>query len=279
MPMNEPKPDAPIRLIALDLDGTLLRSDKTIGRRTIEALHAAHKKGVEIVLASGRMTPAMEKTVDLLGLDVFLVSYNGAVISAPRSDTRKKLFHTPLPADVARDVYTFARAHKYQVNFYHEDVILTEDAPHLRPWVELYRTRNGSPFRFVDSLEKYLHHSPTKLLLVTEPETRNRLLKEMAPAFGQRSCMVCSDPEFLEFLSIDVCKGRGVARLAELRGIPLTSVMGVGDGDNDLTMVRMSGWGVAVGNAGPQCRAAARVSTKNDHDNDAVAEAVERWVL
>jgi Cof subfamily protein (haloacid dehalogenase superfamily) len=277
--MNDSKPTVPIHLIALDLDGTLLRSDKTIGRRTIDALHAAHKKGVEIVLASGRMTPAMESTVDLLGLDVFLVSYNGAVISGPRSESRKKLVHMPLPADVARDLYAFARAHKYQVNFYHEDVILTEDAPHLRPWVELYRTRNGSPFRFVESLEDYLHHAPTKLLLVTEPDTRNRLFKEMVPAFGARSCMVCSDPEYLEFLSSDVCKGRGVARLAELRGIPLSSVMGVGDGDNDLTMVSMAGWGVAVGNAGPQCKAAARVTTARDHDNDAVAEAVERWVL
>ena len=274
-----PRPAAPIRLIALDLDGTLLKSDKTIGRRTIDALHAAHRKGIEIVLASGRMTPAMESTADLLGLDVFIVSYNGAVISGPRSDRRKRLFHGPLPADVARDLYTFARAHKYQVNFYHEDVILTEDGPHLRPWVELYRSRNGSPFRFVDSLEDFMHHTPTKLLLVTEPETRNRLLKEMAPAFGARSSMVCSDPEYLEFLSPDVCKGRGVARLAELRGIPLESVMGVGDGDNDLTMIGMAGWGVAVANASPQCRAAAQVSTTCDNDNDAVAEAVERWAL
>ena len=270
---------APVRLIALDLDGTVFRHDKSIGKRTVEALTAAHKKGVHVVLASGRMTPAMESAIDLLGLDLFLVSYNGAAICAPRAQSRKRVFFSPLPSDVARDLHAFGRKHRYQINFYHEDMILTEDAPHLRPWIDLYRSRTTSPFRIVERLEDFMHHAPAKVLIVTDPETRNRLLKEMAPAFGSRSFMVCSDPEYLEFLSPDVCKGRGVARFAELQGIPMENVMAVGDGDNDVTMLQLAGLGVAVANGSPQCKAVAKHVTTRTNEDDAVAEAVERFVL
>ena len=276
---NAPRPPEPIRLIALDVDGTLFRSNKTVGKRTRDALQAAHRKGVQVVLASGRMTPAMEPAVDQLELDVFIVSYNGAAICAPRSEGRKRLFYSPLPATVAKDLYRFGRARGYQVNFYHEDVILTVDEPHLRPWIEVYRSRTGATFRFVETMDAYLHHAPTKLLFVTDPHTRNRLLQEMAPDFGARAFMVCSDPEYLEFLSLDVCKGRGVARLAESRGVPLSSVMAIGDGDNDVTMVQMAGFGVAVANASPQCKAAAKAITTRTNEDDAVAQAVEKYVL
>jgi Cof subfamily protein (haloacid dehalogenase superfamily) len=272
-------PNPPIRMIALDVDGTLFRSNKTIGRRTIEALQAAHKQGVQVVLASGRMTPAMESAVDQLELDVFIVSYNGAAICAPRADGRRRLFYSPLAAEVARELYLLGRDRRYQVNFYHEDVILTVDEPHLRPWIEVYRSRTGATFRFVEKMDDYLHHAPTKLLFVTDPHTRNRLLQEMAPSFGSRAFMVCSDPEYLEFLSPDVCKGRGVARLAEHRGIPISSVMALGDGDNDVTMLQMAGLGVAVANASPQCKAAAKTVTMRTNEDDAVAEAVEKYVL
>jgi hypothetical protein len=266
-------------MLALDLDGTLLRRNKTIGPRSIEALHAAHARGVEVVLASGRMTPAMEGIVDQLGLDVRLVAYNGASICQRRCDGRERTFHSPLNQDVARDLYTFARKHRYQINFYYQDVVLSEDGPHLRFWIDLYRTRTNSPFRIVERLEDYVHHAPTKILFVTEPETRNRLEIELQPVFGQRSCIVCSDPEYLEFLAPGVDKGNSVVRLATSLGIPADSIMAMGDGDNDVTMLQNAGWGVAVANAGPKCRAAAKAITSSDHENEAVAEAIERWIL
>src|SRR6185503_4399179 len=160
-PQRDARPSQPIKMIALDLDGTLLRTDKSVGKRTREALRAAHAKGIEITLASGRMTPAMEKTAEALGIDCNIVSYNGAAVCGHAAGGRKRLYHQPLGADVARELYFFARERRYQVNFYHEDVILSEDAPHLLPYVDLYRSRTGSPFRLVDNLEEHLHHAPT----------------------------------------------------------------------------------------------------------------------
>lgn len=266
-------------MIALDLDGTLLCHDKTIGARTREALHRAQQLGVEVVLASGRMTPAMEETAERLGLDCYFVSYNGGAVVSKKRDGRTRLLHQPLAPDVSRDLYAFARARRFQLNFYHEDVVISEDGPHLRPWIEIYRSRTNSPFRFVESIEAYLHHPPTKLLFVVEPSIRNGLEQELTPHFGPRATIVRTDPEYLEFLNPDVDKGRGVIRLAQTLGIKPEEIMAVGDGDNDISMLQLSGWGVAMKNAGPGCRAAADAIVEFDCNNDGVGRAVERWVL
>jgi Cof subfamily protein (haloacid dehalogenase superfamily) len=266
-------------MIALDLDGTLLRTDCSVGQRTRRALQAAHAKGIQVVLASGRMTPAMEGTADQLGFDVNIVSYNGAAVCAPRAQQRRRLFHQPLPASVARELVALARERRYQVNFYHEDVILSEDAPHLRPHFDLYLSRTTSPFRFVERLDDVLHEAPTKLLFVLDPPLRNPLSEELAARLGSRATIVRTDPEYLEFLDPDVDKGRGVERLAAMLKIPLNQVMAMGDGENDVTMLKSVGFGVAVANAGGPALAAAKTVTQNDHNNDAVAEALERWVL
>lgn len=278
-PKSDARPVAPIRMIALDLDGTLLRSDKSVGPRTIEALRAAHAKGVEIVLASGRMTPAMEEAAGQLGIDVCIVSYNGAAVCGRVSKGRPRLFHQPLNADVARQLFAYARDHRYQANFYHEDVIISEDAPHLLPYIELYRSRTKSPYRLVKNLESFLHHAPTKFLLVVDPEKRPKVEADLRPRFGKLATIIRTDPEYLEFLDPTVDKGTGVVKLAGLLGIGMESVMAVGDGENDVPMLRSAGWPVAVANANEHCRSVARVCTERDHDNDAVGEAVERWVL
>lgn len=277
--MNPPQPPQPIRMIALDLDGTLLRSDKTIGPRTIDALRKAHAKGVEIALASGRMTPAMEDAAKALDLDVCIVSYNGAAVCGRGSKGRQRLFHQPLRAEIARELYTYAREKRHQVNFYHEDVIISEDGPHLRPFIEIYRSRTGSPYRFVEALEAFMHHPPTKLLFVTAPETRHAIERDLRPLFESRVTIIRTDPEYLEFLDLSANKGNGVIKLAEILGIPMNQVMAMGDGENDVPMLQSAGFGVAVANAGEHCRAAAQAITQNDHDHDAVGEAVEKWVL
>ncbi|MFH0939078.1 MAG: Cof-type HAD-IIB family hydrolase [Planctomycetota bacterium] len=268
-----------IRMIALDLDGTLLRSDKTIGPRTRDALHAAHAQGVVIVLASGRMTPAMERAAENLGLDVCLVSYNGAAICDRRANFRRRLFHKPLETDVAQALFKIGKQRRYQINFYYQDVILSEDAPHLRPYIEIYRSRTGSPFRFVERLEDYLQYAPTKFIYIVDPAIRNALEDELRPSFGTRATILRTDPEYLEFLNPTVDKGRSVVRLAENLGIRADQIMALGDGDNDITMLASVGWGVAVANAGVRCKAVAHAITEHDNDHDGVAEAVERWVL
>lgn len=279
MTQEKSGPPAPIRMVALDLDGTTLRTDKTVGPRTIKALHAAHAKGVEIVLASGRMTPAMEVTANAIGLDVCLVSYNGAVACSRVSEGRKRIYHQPLSPEIARELFEYAHPRRYQINFYDNDVIVSEDTPYLRPFIDIYRSRTGSPFHIVDRLDTYLDRAPTKLLFCVEPSKRPGIEHDLRPRFESRTTMLRTDPEYLEFLDPAVDKGLGVRKLAEMRGFGTHEVMAMGDGENDIAMLKIAGWAVAVANAGETCKKAAQVITQNDHDHDAVAEALERWVL
>jgi hydroxymethylpyrimidine pyrophosphatase-like HAD family hydrolase len=149
----------------------------------------------------------------------------------------------------------------------------------LRPYIEIYRNRTGSPFRFVDNLEKYLHLAPTKLIFVVDPKLRPAIQEEVRPLVGSRAAMVRTDPEYLEFLEPGVDKGTGLVHLAEVLGIPISQVMALGDGENDIPLLEAAGWPVAVANAHAHVKAVARFITNNDNDHDAVAEAVERWVL
>ena len=268
-----------IKLLSLDLDGTLLRPDRTIGARTRAALSAAHARGVHVVLNSGRMTVSMEFAADLLDFDLHLISYNGAVVAAPRAAGRRKLFERPLPAEVAKELALFAKARGLQLNYYLDDLIYSEDGPRLRPHIELYVERTGSPYRFVAQIEGYLDRAPYKVLFVVEPGLRDELEAELTPRYGSRATITRTDPEYLEFLHPEVDKGKGLQELCGKLNIPLDAVMAVGDADNDLPMLSAAGWGVGMANARPRVRAAADALTQAGCNEDGVAEAVERWVL
>jgi Cof subfamily protein (haloacid dehalogenase superfamily) len=278
-------PLSPVRMIALDLDGTLLRTDKSVGPETVKALQAAQAKGVEIVLASGRMAASIERVASGLGMDACLISCNGAVVHGRAQNTgaamngRQLIYYQPLDVGVAREIVAFGKARRYQVNFYHGDSIYSEDGPHLRPWIEIYRSRTNSPYTFVENLDDYLHLAPPKVLFVVDPKIRGAIQEELQPKFGSRVNMMRTDPEYLEFLQPGIDKGVGLAKLAAACGIPLSQVMAIGDGENDIPMLAVSGWPVAVANAGQLCRAVAKFFTQSDNDHDAVAEAIQRWVL
>jgi Cof subfamily protein (haloacid dehalogenase superfamily) len=266
-------------LVALDLDNTLLSADRSVSARNIAALRAAAAQGIEIVLASGRMLPAMEPAAAALGLDVVLVSYNGAAINGRASEGRPRILHRPLHTEIARELYAFARRERLQVNYYLDDVIVSEDQPHLRPWIDIYIERTGSPYRFVPSLGDYLDRAPTKLLLVMEPHRREAIADHFSARLKDRADVVKTDPEYLEFLDPAANKGLAVQHIATQLGLDMSEVMAMGDGENDVPLLQRAGWPVAVANAGAACKAVAAASTIHDHDHDAVAEALEKWVL
>ncbi len=279
MVQKSPLKPGQIRMLVLDLDGTLLRSDKTVGPRTIQALHAAHDRGVVVVLNSGRMTAAMEPTAERIGIDCHLIAYNGASATAPRAQGRCRLFEKPLDLGVALELAAIARAGRLQFNYYRDELVYSEDVPDARPFREVYYARTKSPFRLVERIEDHMDVPPLKVLFVVSPAMRDAMYDELQPRFGSRSNMTKTDPEYLEFLHPEVDKGVGVQGLCDTLKIPMSAVMAVGDGDNDAPMVARAGWGVAVRDARPSVLQVAAARTEADCDHDAVAEAVERWIL
>jgi len=268
-----------IKLIALDIDGTLLCHDHTLGECTRRTLQTAHERGIHIVLNSGRMTPSMEFAAKLLGFDVHLIGYNGAQMVAPRAQGRRVLYEQFMYLDVARELLGIASARKLHLNWYLDGVVYSEDLPHLRPHIDLYIRRTGSPYCFVECGGAHLERAPYKVLFIVDPLLRDRLRAELEPQFSPRATITSTDPEYLEFMHPAVNKGLGLQRLAKMLNLNMEQVLAVGDSDNDVPMLRMAGWGVGVANARAKVRAVADALTPSDCNHDGVAEAVERWAL
>ena len=268
-----------IKLIAVDLDGTLLDDAKGLPDVNREALQEAASRGIIIVIASGRMTPRIEPIEDLLGIDCVLIAYNGGKVLAPRREGRATILHKPLPAPVAEIFIRYSQEKGYLLNFYHDERLYAEDGPSRRPFMDLYTSRTGAPFHVEKDLKRFIGVSPTKLILLASPEETDRLRVEFSEKLKSLAFITKSEPEYLEIMAPGVNKGSAVKFIAGHYGLGMDEVLALGDADNDMCMLAAAGWGVAVANAAPHVRKAARAVTDRTNNEGGVAEALRRWVL
>jgi Cof subfamily protein (haloacid dehalogenase superfamily) len=257
--MATPSPILPIRLVALDIDGTLIGDDYTIGPRTVDAIRAAVAKGVVVSLVTGRMVSSAMRFAKALGLEAPIVGYQGALIRdmpAPDSDRLGRLrVHTPLSSEVARDVVRWTTEHGLDPHMNHlERFILRADDPNA----DDYSAFMGARAELVPSLLDAIGHPVTKVLAVGEPPLPTELAPLATAAFAGRADVTISHPRFLEFIAPGVSKGRAVRWLARRSGVPLGAAMAVGDQWNDLEMLAEVGHGAAMPTAPAAVQAAAR---------------------
>jgi len=271
---------ARVRMIATDLDGTLLDDGKRVPVENVEALREAAEAGVQLVLASGRMLSNLEKTEAEIGLDCTLLSYNGAKVVGTRASGRPLLIHRPLPSDVAAEIVVYSQSFGLLLNFYDGETLFAEDGPFRRRFMNLYTARTGVGYRIVDNL---LHSMagvrPTKLILLSDPTACPRIVDELRSQLGGRAFITLSEPEYIEITAAGVDKGAVLSELASLLGVPLSNVMALGDADNDRTMLAAAGTGVAMANASERIRAGVRYVTERTNNEAGVAEAIRRWAL
>ncbi len=254
-----PEPAFPIRLIALDIDGTIIGDDHVIGPRTLAAVRAAMERDVAVSLITGRMVSSALRFARELGLTGPVVGYQGGLIRAmPEPDSRRLgrlLMHTPVPPDVAREIVTWTREHGMDPHVNHlERFILRADDPNA----DDYSAFMGSRAELVPDLVEAIRHPVTKVLAVGEPP----IPVEMAPLarerFLGRSDVTISHPKFLEFVAPGVSKGRAVRWLARRLRIPLAATLAIGDQWNDIEMLAEVGHGAAMPSAPDAVRAVAR---------------------
>jgi len=261
-------------MIAVDIDGTLLDSRNNVPPAHQEALRAADRAGVRVVLASGRMIPAVTCVGAELGLTPApCVGYNGGrVVDA--ADGRV-LFHAPVPADLSSEIVRRFYDHGLHINYYLDDVLYIDTR---NDWGDLYATRTGSARVEVGDLRRFDGSSPTKLLMIGPPDTMSRLESVYRSEYGNRLYVTLTVPEYLEFMNQAVSKGTGIAKAAEALGVPRDRVAAVGDAWNDQSMLEWAGLGCAMGNAPEPVRAAADVVAPSC-DDDGLAWFVHRHVL
>ncbi len=277
--MTSPAPILPIRLIALDIDGTLIGEDLTIGPRTRAAIRGALDRDVAVSLMTGRMVSSAMRFATELGLDGPIVGYQGGLIrSMPATDSRrlgKLLVHTPLPAAAARAIVRWTREQGMDPHVNHlERFILRADDPRA----DDYSAFMGARAELVDDLVSAIDHPVTKVLAVGEPPLPDAMAPLARAHFRGVADVTISHPRFLEFVAPGTSKGRAVRWLARRVGVPLGATLAIGDQWNDLEMLGEVGHGAAMPSAPAGVRAVARYVAPPLAE-EGVAQLIEALVL
>jgi hydroxymethylpyrimidine pyrophosphatase-like HAD family hydrolase len=155
----------PFKLIALDLDGTLLNDRGDVSQADAEALRAFSEAGGVVVLASGRMTDNIRPFYDSIGLDGPTISYNGALARESAAEGATVILETPLPAPYADELIRYAEREHFHLNYYLDEELYGREAPTLRRFADLYSAQTGAIFHFVPDLRRFQGCEPTKLII------------------------------------------------------------------------------------------------------------------
>ncbi len=263
-----------IRLVALDLDDTLLRPDLTISPACRRALWETAARGVKITIASGRMYRATMPFAEMLEISgVPLITYNGALVRF--SGYGETLFHQPLPVAAAKKLIGALRRIGLHINVFVNDELYMEE---LGEEGKRYIGRNKVEVKLTPDLATVLADGPTKILAAGEPEVIVEAEKELNAAFKGEIFFTRSRPRFLECLAPGVNKGLALEKVAAFYGLEAREVMAVGDAPNDREMLAWAGVGVAMDGAPPEVRAVADWVAPSNRE-DGVAAALRNFVL
>ncbi len=278
--MNNQQPNAPIKLIALDMDGTVLLEDKTISPRVHAAITAAVAKGVMIIPATGRAAQGVPAAFLEVAKPRYAITANGArVVDLQTGETMQESL---IPTDLALAAYDALQKYDCMLDLFQHgkgyscpksarlrERLLPEN---LRDYVRRTRTEVPNLRDFVetqaDGVEKWT-------MFFADETARMAAWNEMN-ALGFEA--VSSLPRNMELNAPGVSKGSALAQLAQIIHLPLAQVMACGDGGNDLEMVKTAGFGVAMANGTADVKAVAQYIT-DTNENDGVALAIEQFVL
>jgi hydroxymethylpyrimidine pyrophosphatase-like HAD family hydrolase len=263
MPTSSTKSNGYVRLIASDLDGTLLHSDDSVSERTLEALARTVEAGIRFVLVSARSPSWLAPETARLGLDGIGICANGAVVYDYEAE--RVLIHRPLEPETARELVHGLRLAAPGVVFGCERPSGFVAEPAYRP---LFRPPDSIPR--ADALA--FTAEPVTKLIVQHPELSQPDLHALAGSFGGEKIEACySGAGLVEVAAAGVNKGSALAELCDDLEINRSEVIACGDMPNDVSMLAWAGLGIAVANAHPEVLAVAdEVTASNDEDGVAL---------
>ena len=270
-------------MIIIDIDGTLLSPEGVITKPTLDAVQAAQQSGIVVTLATARRYYNTIKIANELGLDTSLILYDGAMIV---QHPHKILLYThPLQAEVGQQAVELLVRHKLQPVVHPTtglvEQIWTGPAGYDNQWVDAYFT--SAPEQVCRMSFEMLctgHPDPIRVVAFTSEEIIYTLLPEVSAldcrwTITRRGNYGSAE---LAIMNPTCSKASGVAEVAKSFTIPLEQIMAIGDNNNDIEMLRMVGWGVAMGQASEAVKLAARAVTASNR-GDGVAEAIKRYAL
>lgn len=267
-------------LIALDLDGTLLNSARQITPGTRTAIGQARACGVKVIPCSGRHFSGTRPVAMQAGMGDVIICGNGALVTTWQGET---IFAKMLNPSRCLELLEFCEEYRLGSNLYADDVLYTLIPNSVTKYYEQLNEQLAADIhcscRFVSDMRAAIEENAEKILkfeIFPLPDEPRRVLLdvlERCPDMSEEGNLRTS----VELHASGVNKGTGLAEAARYFGIPMENVMAIGDGENDVTMLKMAGMGAAMGNAVSEAKAAADIVLPSNNE-DGVAWAIHQFV-
>jgi len=268
------EPKGPVRLVAIDLDGTLLTDSKQISEQTSEALCCLPRRDVKVIIASARPPRSVRHVYQALGLDTWQINYNGALIWD--EPNQRPVFHRPLKGSLVRRIVDLAR------DMFDETIVTCEV---LDKWLtdredQSHTTETGRLFKpdLIAPLDEITGQHVTKLMLLGEPRIILRLEALLVEHFVDDVTIVRMEDDLIQIMDPRVSKAVALKKVASHYGVLMSQVLAIGDAPNDVGMLQLAGVAVAMDNAHPFVKEVADwvAPSNNDHG---VHAALQRYGL
>lgn len=261
------------KLIAIDLDGTLLTDELLITPRTIKAIQKAVEIGTVITIATGRMFPSAKSIAKQLGINVPVITYQGAIIKSINDN--EVMYERLIPPDIAQRLVEIARDKKLHLQVYQNDILY---AASENDKIIEYSKKSNVPYIIEPDLGKLAKQGFTKALFIEEPSYLVNLQDELRALFGENAHIAKSLVDYLEVTHPEANKGSALLHLASKLGIDRTEIIGIGDNHNDIELIKTAGLGIAMGNGVQELKDIADyISLTNNEEG--VLHAIEKFVL
>lgn len=264
------------KLIASDYDDTLLPPSMKVSEYTHAVIKRYIDQGGIFVLCTGRMYRSIRKEAEKLNLHGDAIAYQGALTK--NLDSGKVLDNVAIDPDLAVEYIDFMQSKGCAVQMYADDNLLVADA---NPYSLYYSQFCGVKLNIVGDLSEFISRRGkivNKVYCHVPAETCARIRNEANNMFGDRLLINSSKPTNVEAVDISTSKGTALTKLVASYGLDMSEVMTFGDNLNDMSLVECAGFGVAVGNAVGELKAAAKYVSESVGD-DGVAKTIERFCL
>ena len=269
------------KILAVDLDDTLLTDDKQIAEENLQALNALLKAGHVLAVDTGRPLHGFNKILDrymdlFMHDNVYYLGYQGAM--GMHLCTRQIIFSDSIPQEDVLSLMDEAHRQGLSTQCFDIDYLYTF---HEDENIRLYNQRTKEPLKPISRVEELSDKQIYKCMVV-DYDSHDRLEEFKSyidPRIAGRLVSMFSNPAFLEFVRQDTGKGTGLIKLADYLGIPISDTVACGDERNDISMIKAAGLGVCVANGTAEARAAADYITAVDNNNGAIAEVIYKYFI
>ena len=265
------------RILALDLDDTLLRSDLSISYRTRNAIKRAVEANVTVVLASGRIRTAMEQSSRLLGLHKhpgYLICNNGALVE--ESHSGNVIHEARLDTQTVLAICDLADAEGFPVQMYDDDIMYIS---RQNEYSSIDQRITGLRQVVVENFRDMVGDGCYKLIIPGDPMLLKFVESLVRTYMGSEMTIFTSRPYLLEIVPKETDKGTALARIAGLMNVRQDETMAIGDSINDEAMIRWAGIGVAMANSDERIKSMADLVADHTNDEDGVAEIIEKYLF